>query len=284
MPASTFDPFFIRGHVPDFDSIGEEYQAMSAATLARWPSIRDIAYGATPAERLDLFVPQGARNAPVHVFIHGGYWRSGSKELFAFVADTVCAAGAIAVLVEYGLLPRVRMPAIVDQVRRSLAWVEQHIAVYGGDRHSISISGHSAGAHLASFVLAKGCGERRDGARPAVRSALLVSGIYELAPIPRSFLQPEILLTEAEIRDWTPLDSEWPREVPVTIAVGEEETAPFQAQSKALESKLNAFDVRVDRMVVRGENHMTVVRSLGRRNTEMSAALVACISRSTGQG
>ena len=277
---SAPDPFLIRAHVPDFEDIGADYLAMSAAARSRWPHVRDVPYGPGVAERLDLYFPGAVASAPVHVFLHGGYWRSGSKELYAFLADTVCAAGAIAVIVEYGLMPGTRMSAIVSQVRRSLGWVAKRIADYGGHPASLSISGHSAGAHLASFALAAAPGEPDGPAPPPVRAALLVSGIYDLEPMTRSFLQPEIRLTEDEVRRWSPCQAGWRSEAHVHIVVGEGETAPFHAQAEALEKRLLTSGVPVDRDVVAAENHMTIVRSMGRVDAPMAALLARCILRS----
>ena len=99
------DPFLVRAHVPDFEDIGAEFgdergDTEPLAARSRCPLRAGV------AERLAC--TSVACNAPVHVFLHGGYWRSGSKELYAFLADTVCAAGAIAVIVEYGLMPGTR--------------------------------------------------------------------------------------------------------------------------------------------------------------------------------
>ncbi|WP_245523663.1 alpha/beta hydrolase, partial [Mesorhizobium sp. M8A.F.Ca.ET.167.01.1.1] len=72
------------------------------------------------------------------------------------MAATVTRAGAIAVIVDYALMPAVRMAAIVDQVRRAQQWVLACIAQYGGDPERLTVSGHSAGAHLATMVLGDG--------------------------------------------------------------------------------------------------------------------------------
>jgi arylformamidase len=241
--------------------------------------VRDLAYGPGPRERLDLYLPQNAANCPVHVFIHGGYWRAGSKELYVFVADSVCAAGGIAVMVEYGLMPAVRMATIVEQVRRALVWVERNARTYGGDPAALSISGHSAGAHLASFALARAHHDA-DAAIPAVREALLVSGIYDLAPIAQSFLQPEISLTQEEIGRWSPLRADWIGRAAVSIVVGEKETTPFHDQAAAFAAKLKLARAGVEQRVAPAEDHMTVVRALGRRGTMMADMLTACIERS----
>jgi arylformamidase len=111
------------------------------------------------------------------MFVHGGYWRAQSKDRYAFVADTVTEAGAIAALIDYTLMPKARMAGLVDQTRWAALWLKTKASSFGGDPAAFSVSGHSAGGHLASYLFARGQHEAQ--AAPIARSALLVSGLYD---------------------------------------------------------------------------------------------------------
>ena len=280
--SDTDDPFKIRAHVADFEAISAAYAAASEQVRQTIRHHADIAYGSGAAERLDLFLPAdagGAGGRPVHIFVHGGYWRANRKEDYAFVAAPVVAAGAIAAIVEYPLMPGARMGALVDAVRRVASWVLAHAAEFGGDPAQISASGHSAGAHLAFYLAAQGPEEARPP-RSILRSVLLVSGIYDLAPIPHSFLQPEIALTAAEVAAWSPLTATPQPGVAVSIAVGGGETAPFLHQAARLGERLASPPV-----VVGSLDHMRIQRDLGTPGTEAAALLQATVAAShpTGQ-
>src|SRR5690606_2588375 len=109
------DPFRIRNYVADFDAIVAEIGRRSEEARATIPMVADIAYGPGATETVDLFFPEGPREGlPVHMFIHGGYWRMFSRRDYSYVARTVTDAGAIAVIVDYALMPAVRMATIVD--------------------------------------------------------------------------------------------------------------------------------------------------------------------------
>ena len=167
----TKDAFRNRDYVANFDALVEEYKARSEATRASLSMIADVAYDNSARETLDIFSPKAPSGAdPVHLFIHGGYWRMFSKDDFSFIADTVTAAGAMAVIVGYDLMPKVRLSTIVGQIRNAVRWLTANIADYGGDAGQFSISGRSAGAHLATFTFCEGAGV----AKPA--SAVLLSG------------------------------------------------------------------------------------------------------------
>ena len=100
---SIIDPFRTRDAVPDFDRYVAEYAARSAATRDRLRAQRHVPYGDTPAEKLDLFFPASSSSpAPVHLFIHGGYWRMLDARDSSFMAKTFVEAGCAVIAIEAG--------------------------------------------------------------------------------------------------------------------------------------------------------------------------------------
>ncbi|WP_332702294.1 alpha/beta hydrolase [Devosia sp.] len=252
------DAFRIRGHVADFDGIVSDIVARSAATRATVRMLADIAYGDAPSETVDLFFPaETATPCPVHMFIHGGYWRAFSKSDYSLVADTVVAVGAIAVIVDYALMPAVRMATLVDQVGRAKQWVLDNIAQHGGDPARLTISGHSAGAHLATMLF------QHERTPSRVQSALLLGGLYDLKPLQKSFLKDEIALTDDEVAAFTPMKKQYDASTSVMVLVGARETPPFHQQANNFASKLHGQGMKVSQRVVVNRNHMDSVRDLG---------------------
>ncbi|MBB3543396.1 MULTISPECIES: alpha/beta hydrolase [unclassified Rhizobium] len=267
------DPFRIRDHVADFDAIVGEIVAASARTRETLPMILDVAYGDGPDETVDMFFPAGPRqNLPVHLFVHGGYWRMFSKRDYSCIANTITLAGAIAVIVDYSLMPGQRMEVLVDQVVRAKEWVVQHIASYGGDPLRLSVSGHSAGAHLATFTFE----ESEKASR--VQGAFLLGGLYDLAPLQQSFLQREIALTEDEVSRFTPLFRRHRADCRVLVAVGQDETRPFHDQSDAFINHVAAQGLSATRNKITGRNHMNSVRDLGVAGSETGDLLISFIN------
>lgn len=256
------DLFRTRDHVADFDAYVTQYGERSAATRARLNARLDVAYGQGKDERLDLFFPsKGAGPAPVHLFIHGGYWRMFGKNDFSFVADTITAAGAIAAVMDYSLMPDVRMATIVGQVNLAMAWLAANARGFGGDSARLSVSGHSAGAHLCALLL-----QDKIAVQPA--GSLLLSGIYELDPLRQSFLQPQIGLTETEVAQFSPLRLSIRPKGTVQILVGERETEPFHSQARALAGMSGSALA-----TVAGGNHMSVALDLGTPDSAVGKAL-----------
>ena len=133
------------------------------ANLPDTQVVRNITYSHGPdsnpaLNRLDLFLPKG-KNWPTMVFVHGGGWNTGDKDLTVAGADVYgnigryfAAQGIGTAIISYRLMPGVDWKTQVMDVAKATTWVYDHIHDYQGDSNSIFLAGHSAGAQLASRV------------------------------------------------------------------------------------------------------------------------------------
>ncbi len=247
--------------VPRFPEHVALWKAESERARAELSGHLDVPFGPGPDETLDIFVPAGRSGpAPVQVFYHGGYWRAFAARDFSFVARPLVEAGAVAVVVNYALLPAVRMGELVRQCRAAQAWVERNIGRYGGDPQRIHISGHSAGGHLVAQILAPD----PDGAfgLPEVRSATALSGVYDLEPIRLCYLQETLALTPEEVRRYSPVHNPPAVRCPVAIAYGAEESEEFARHSADLAALCRKQGIACTLEAVAGRNHMTILSAL----------------------
>ncbi|MGE3820692.1 MAG: alpha/beta hydrolase fold domain-containing protein, partial [Isosphaeraceae bacterium] len=115
---------------------------------------RDLPYASPGHERqvLDVHSPSGAKDRPVVFWIHGGGWQTGDKSSVQIKPQAFLDRGFVFVSTNYRLLPHVDMGTIVRDVARSIHWVHDHIAEYGGDPKRLLVMGHSAGAQLAALI------------------------------------------------------------------------------------------------------------------------------------
>lgn len=118
---------------------------------------RDVDYiaGTDYAEdrdKLDVFMPEGAAGAPVVVFFHGGALQQGDKSYGEVLVRRFVPEGVGVVSANYRLSPGVMHPAHIQDAAAAFAWVVKNIARYGGDPERVYVSGHSAGAYLATLM------------------------------------------------------------------------------------------------------------------------------------
>src|SRR5262245_12955792 len=167
--------------VKNVDAIRADWDARSAAVRKNARGHLDLRYGDAARQRLDLFLADRP-HAPTLLFIHGGYWQANDKERFSFVAAGPLARGINVAVVEYTLAPEARMDAIVGEIRRSVAWLSEHLRDHGADPARILVSGHSAGGHLTAAMMNL----------PAVKGGLAISGLYDLEPIRLNYLNDKL--------------------------------------------------------------------------------------------
>jgi acetyl esterase/lipase len=139
---------------------------------------RDLEYGILPRQKLDLYRAPNAVGTVV--FVHGGYWDTGDKNEYTFLAETLCLSGFNAVLVNYRLAPEGAFPRMVGDVALALQWLTRALPLFGVDPNKIGLLGHSAGAHIAALLMASPEHMERVGlTRQAIRAGVLVAGPYD---------------------------------------------------------------------------------------------------------
>ncbi|MDB5272044.1 MAG: alpha/beta hydrolase [Chitinophagaceae bacterium] len=104
--------------------------------------------------KLDVYAPKEKYNTgKVFVFIHGGSWDTGRKELYKFVGRAFAANGIVTVVINYRLSPVAKYDGMAYDCARAVAWVKENIATYGGNPKEIFVGGHSAGGQLAALIV-----------------------------------------------------------------------------------------------------------------------------------
>jgi acetyl esterase/lipase/rhamnogalacturonyl hydrolase YesR len=129
-------------------------KTLAAQQDLAWNVKRDIPYADPAHERqvLDVYSPKKAKNLPVVFWIHGGGWQTGDKSSVQRKPQVFVDRGFVFVSTNYRLLPKVDMGTIIRDVAKSVRWVHDHIAEYGGDPKRLLVMGHSAGAQLAALT------------------------------------------------------------------------------------------------------------------------------------
>jgi arylformamidase len=154
-----------------------------AAIPAQVTIVRDVAYGADPKQRFDVYVPRGARNAPVVLMVHGGAWRTGDKRSRGVVGRKVerwSRAGIIVISVNYRLLPGTDPVEQARDVARALAAAQARLGEWGGDPGKVVLMGHSSGAHLVALLDARPSLATSLGARPWLGAVILDSAVLDV--------------------------------------------------------------------------------------------------------
>ncbi len=248
----------VERSVPDFMVYARHYTDESRLARHRLRCTLDLPYGPTREETLDIF-PAAEPQAPVFVFIHGGYWRMLSSKEFSCVALGLHALGITTVVVNYALAPKVSIDEITRQARAAVAWVLRRIDRHGGDPNRVIVGGHSAGAHLTAMCLQTAWDEDYGLPRDPLAGAVLVSGLYDLMPLRYSLMQPQIQLDDGVIRRNSPMFSVRACPTPALVSWGADEPDEFRRQSDDFLAAWAAAGNRARRAPLEGGNHFTAI-------------------------
>ena len=245
---------------------GEAYVAEALQWGADVPR-EDVAYGDDAYQQVAVFAPPTDKaNGTVLIAMHGGGWTNGYKEVMAFQAPPMTAAGIIVVSIGYRLAPDHLFPVGYEDTLDGLAWVYNNIARYGGDISRIFVSGHSAGGHYAALMAVKrDWQEPRGLPKDVVRGWLPISGVYDFTAGSGLSMRPRFLGLENSGSDVAAspilqIDGTPP---PVFMTHGEEDFPHLCSQAEDMEAALKLVDCDVERDVFPGRNHFTAHLAAG---------------------
>ncbi|HJV85514.1 MAG TPA: alpha/beta hydrolase [Noviherbaspirillum sp.] len=266
-----------RAMIPDHPYVFTRWLKDSAHARRTHAALLDLTYGDDSGERLDFF-PAPRSDAPLLVFIHGGWWRSLDKSDFSFIAPAYTRAGFNVALTNYTLAPQASISDIVRQQLRALAWLYRNAEKYDFDPRRIVVAGHSAGAHLAAMMMAAiwpAFGE--DLPRDLVKGGILMSGVFDLDPILHTdFVNVDLKLAEDDVDVLSPARMPQAHDAPFVTACGGLESEEFKRQTALLETAWEA--AHRTQVALPDANHLTICDAFATPGHALHAASIELLN------
>ena len=250
-----------RAWAPNAVEVINRYAADSEAVRRRLGEPETHPYGEGRAATLDLFRAHRP-HAPIHVFIHGGAWRTLGKRDSAFAAETFVRAGAHFVALGFELLPVATLDEMVQQVRSAIAWIFRNADRLGGDPGRIFVSGHSSGAHLAGTVVTTDWRAQFRLPPDVVKGALCISGTYDLEPVRRSARNAYVQLDAGMVDRLSPARHADNIACSVVVGTGEHESDELKRQARDFAALAEGRGVPIRLIEGAGLNHFEIINTL----------------------
>jgi arylformamidase len=257
---TSADPYDASATVPDVTVFFRRWRAWSDHLRAHTLHARDLPYGRSADETLDLIVPH--TGAPLIVFFHGGYWRRLHKDDATFVAGGFAPHGVATAIVNYGLAPAVRLEEIVAQARRSVAWLRANAKEHGADPSRIVVAGHSAGGQLAAMCAVDA----------PVAAVATLSGLHDLRPFVTSFAQEWLGLDAARAAALSPTLLSPAAPTTVLARTGSRESEEFKALGREFADAWAAHDCETS-FAETDDNHFSLFERLADPNDPLTAQI-----------
>jgi arylformamidase len=171
-----------------------------ALTLPAGATLKsNVAYGADPLQKMDIYIPAGVKRAPVIFMVHGGGWQHGDKTANDVVTNKVAyflPHGFVFVSINYRLSPAVTPVQEAQDVASALAYFQKNAATYKASASNIVLMGHSAGGNLVTLVAAVSSYLTQVHAQAVLGTVVLDSGAYD---VPEVMARSQVLPQYAQV-------------------------------------------------------------------------------------
>jgi acetyl esterase/lipase len=237
--------------------------------------VKGVAYNASKdaddvRHKLDLYLPRGAKNYPVLVFIHGGAWRGGSKNSYAKHGNTAASHGIGFVAINYRLSPKVSHPEHIKDVARAFAWVYGDLGKRGANLEQVYVCGHSAGGHLCA-LLATDASYLKEHKLSAtnIQGVIPISGAFNVN-IER---MKNVFGEEDSRKKASPLTHVKKELPPFLLLYADKEIARLDKQAEEFAAALKKAGARVDVKMIKDRNHGSIIRNASAPDDEVARAI-----------
>jgi len=244
-----------RARVPGHPGIIASWAADSAAYREARPA-RLIHYGDGERNVMDMF--EVSADAPIAMFIHGGYWQALDKNFFSHMARGLNAREVSVAIPSYTLCPNVRVGDIVEEMRAASA------ALHRERGKPVLAFGHSAGGHLSATLLAS---------EAHVAAAYSISGLFDLTPLVQTSINGALKMDEDEAKNLSPVFWAGPKGKILDAVVGGAESSEYFDQSRSIVDVWAKGGVETRYQEIAGANHFTVIAPLANPDSAMCARL-----------
>lgn len=273
--ASVERDFNPRVAAPDFADEAPRRVALARRTMALVGERRRLAYGTGPRQFVDVYRPL-APNDWLVLYFHGGYWRAGHPDDYAFVAGPFLRAGATVAIPGYDLCPTVALSDIVEQARAARDRLLSDTGMPGVGSGRVLLSGSSAGAHLAAMLMLDD-----PAAWPAPPVAALITGVYDLEPVRNVSVNDELRLSSCDVERLSPLRLGGRLHCGrLVVAVGEDEPDAWKTMSRRIAQRAIGEGTDCSYLEIADCDHFSVTTELGREG-RLSRAVAALMEPST---
>ncbi|XP_018059746.1 PREDICTED: kynurenine formamidase [Atta colombica] len=242
----------------------------------------NVPYGPTERAKYDIYGVDLPKDAPIFIFIHGGYWQEFSKDLTSFSVPLFVKNKIKVITVGYDLCPNVKIGDIVAEIKTAVAQILKYAADSGSKY--VCIAGHSAGAHLAACLLHDDDWINRmtkKGYFAILKEIILISGIYNLKPITNTSFAVALKLTDEEIKKFSisTFDEAGHRitNLKVIVVVGDCDSPAFMDESRKYAQKLISIVDNVEYLLLQDIDHFDIVEKLLEPNYHLAKLILKCL-------
>lgn len=236
----------------------------------------DVEYGSDDSEKFDIYGDDLPEDAPLFVYVHGGYWQMLSKKDSAYCAKPLVQKGYRVIVLDYELCPTITLEELVKQIKRA----GEYILNYAEENHvkHVSFAGHSAGAHLLAAMLDRSFVATVGDEIQLVKHVYLISGVFQLDELrfTKAVNENNLLsLSDENVENLSPLNSDYRHlsdsALKFHVYVAEHDSTVFKQMSEAMHKHLSNCGIASSLHILSDLDHFDIVEKLSEKSHSITS-------------
>jgi arylformamidase len=236
-------------------------------------------YGETFRQQLDIYGVNLPFDAPIIVYVHGGFWQRSNKHTASYAVKPFVENYAKVIVIDFDLCPNVTLSEVIKQFEKAV----ERIFSYAGEHNpkSVSFIGHDSGAHLITYLLSEDMISRLGDKFKLLKHVYLISGVFDVTELRNTqILNRENLLsiTDENVEQLSPVKLDFAHlskyDIEVDAYVGSDESPAILKQSREFVAHLKMQKLHANYNLMEGLDHYNIVEKLSENTYEITEKIV----------
>jgi len=243
----------------------------------------NFSYGETFRQQLDIYGVSLATDAPIIVYVHGGYWQGMNKYTSSYAVKPFVDSGAKVFVIDHDLCPDVPLTEVINQFQTAA----ERIFSYAAEHNSKSVSfiGHQSGAHLITYLFTPDMIKRLGDGFNLVKNIYLISGVYDVSELRNTKtvnLDNLLSIDDGNVEALSPVKQSFDHlktyNVVFDAFVGGDESPTLQRHSREFIAHLKFAKLHANFTLMEGLDHFNIVEKLSEINYDITQKVINNLS------
>lgn len=236
-------------------------------------------YGDSFRQKFDIYGINLPKNAPVIIYVHGGYWQGMNKYTSAYAVKPYVEHNAKVIVLDHDLCPDVPLTEVIKQFQNAVEKIFSYAAAHNSK--SVSFIGHLSGAHLITYLFTEDMINRLGDKLNLIKNIYLISGVYDVSELrkTKSANRDNLLsITDDNEVELSPVKHKFDQLKGTNITfdafVGGDESPTILRQSREFIAHLKMAKVHANFHLMEGLDHFNIVEKLSEINYDITQTII----------
>lgn len=229
---------------------------------------------------MDIYGVNLPMDAPIIVYVHGGYWQGMNKHTSAYAIKPFVENHAKVFVIDHDLCPDVTLTEVIKQFNKAIDRIFSYAAEHKSK--SISFIGHLSGAHLISYLFREETIKRLGGKFDLIKNIYLISGVYDVSELRNTQAANRdnlLSITDDNVAELSPIKHSFDHlkgsSITFDVYVGGEESPTIQRQSREFVAHLKQAKVHANYHLMSDLDHFSIVEKLSEINYDITQTIIS---------